>query len=95
MHWLHYTTGCNTQSSIPEDGRNHRPKHDELIEIVNKPLIVASSWLSVLFVSMMHGPTNIKQQYNNNNNNNNNNNLLFRYVCWLCCQIPQSKDSGC
>ena len=25
-----------TQSSAPEDGRNYRPKHVELIEIINK-----------------------------------------------------------
>jgi hypothetical protein len=25
-----------TQSSVPEDGRNYRPKHVELIEIINK-----------------------------------------------------------
>ena len=36
------------QSSAPEDGRNYRPKHVELIEIVNKVIIVASSWLFVL-----------------------------------------------
>ena len=36
-----------TQSSAPEDGRNYRPKHVELIEIVNKIIIVASSWLFV------------------------------------------------
>ena len=30
----------NTQSSAPEDGRNHRPKHFELIGIINKPLIL-------------------------------------------------------
>ena len=29
-----------TQSSAPEDGRNHRPKHDELIGIINKPLLL-------------------------------------------------------
>ena len=28
------------QSSSPEDGRNHRPKHAELIEINNKPLLL-------------------------------------------------------
>ena len=33
------------QSSAPEDGRNYRPKHDELIEIINKIIIVASGWL--------------------------------------------------
>ena len=35
--WVHYTTSCNTQSSAPEDGRNHRPKHVELFGIINKP----------------------------------------------------------
>ena len=38
--WVHYTTSCNTQSSAPEDGRNHRPKHVELIGIINKPLFL-------------------------------------------------------
>jgi len=28
--WVHYTTSCNTQSSAPEDERDHRPKHVEL-----------------------------------------------------------------
>jgi len=35
------------QSSAPGDGRNYRPKHVELIEIVNK-IIVVSSWLFIL-----------------------------------------------
>ena len=38
--WVHYTTSCNTQSSAPEDGRDHRPKHVELIGIINKPLLL-------------------------------------------------------
>ena len=38
----------NTQSSAPENGRNYRPKHVELIEIVNKIIIIASSWLFML-----------------------------------------------
>ena len=29
-----------TQSSAPEDGRNHRPKHVELTGITNKPLLL-------------------------------------------------------
>jgi len=29
-----------TQSSSPEDGRNYRPKHVELIEIINKLLLL-------------------------------------------------------
>ena len=38
--WVHYTTSCNTQSSAPEDGRNHRPKYVELIGIINKPSLL-------------------------------------------------------
>ena len=38
--WVHYTTSCNTQSSAPDDGRDHRPKHVELNEIINKPLLL-------------------------------------------------------
>jgi len=29
-----------THSSAPEDGRNHHPKHVELIGIINKPLLL-------------------------------------------------------
>ena len=29
-----------TQSSAPEDGRNHRPKHVEMIGIIKKPLLL-------------------------------------------------------
>jgi len=32
---MHYT-----QSSAPDDGRNYRPKHVELIEIINKLLLL-------------------------------------------------------
>ena len=38
--WVHYITSCNTQSSAPEDGRNNRPKHVELIGIINKSLLL-------------------------------------------------------
>ena len=38
--WVHYTTSCNTQSSAPEDGRNYRPKHVELIGIIKKLLLL-------------------------------------------------------
>ena len=37
-----------TQSSAPEDGRNYRLKHVELIEIINQIVSVASSWLFIL-----------------------------------------------
>ena len=38
--WVIYTTSCNTQSSVTEDGRNYRPKHVELIGIINKSLLL-------------------------------------------------------
>jgi len=38
--WVHYTTSCNTQSSVLEDGQNNCPKHVELTGIINKPLLL-------------------------------------------------------
>jgi len=38
--WVHYTTSCNTQSSVPEDGQNNCSKHVELTGIINKPLLL-------------------------------------------------------
>jgi hypothetical protein len=38
--WVLYDTTCNTQSSAPEDGQNNCPKHVELTEINNKPLLL-------------------------------------------------------
>jgi len=38
--WVHYTTSCNTQSSVSEDGKNNCPKHVELTGIINKPLLL-------------------------------------------------------
>ena len=37
---MHYTTSCNTQSSVPEDGQNNCPKHVELTGIINKSLLL-------------------------------------------------------
>jgi len=39
-----------TPTKLPagEEERNYRPKHVELIEIINKIVIVASSWLFIL-----------------------------------------------
>jgi len=42
-----YNTSCK-DSSAPDNGRIYRPKHVELIEIINKIIIVASSWLCIL-----------------------------------------------
>jgi len=37
---VHYTTSCNTQSSVPEDGQNNCPKHVELTGSINEPLLL-------------------------------------------------------
>ena len=49
--WVHYTTSSNTQSSAPEDGRDHRPKHVELIGIINKPLLLHLVGVYIIYVS--------------------------------------------
>jgi hypothetical protein len=38
--WVHYTTSCITQYSVPEDGQNNCPKHVELTGIISKPLLL-------------------------------------------------------
>ena len=43
---VHYTTSCNTQSSVLEDGQNNCPKYVELAGI----LLSTYSWLSILFI---------------------------------------------
>jgi len=47
----HYTTSCNTQSSAPEDGRDQRPKHVELIGISNKPLLLHLVGVYIIYVN--------------------------------------------
>jgi len=42
------TQAVKKKPIAPEDGRNYRPKHVELIETVNKIIIVASSRLFIL-----------------------------------------------
>ena len=37
--WVHYTTSCNTQSSVPEYVQNNCPKHVDLTGIINKLLL--------------------------------------------------------
>ena len=46
-----YTTRCNTQSSAPEDGRDQRPKHVELIGIINKPLLLHLVGVYIIYIS--------------------------------------------
>ena len=51
LQWMHYTTSYNTQSSAPEDGRDHRPKHVELIGIINKPLLLHLVGVYIIYVN--------------------------------------------
>jgi len=48
---VHYTTSCNTQSSVPEDGRDQRPKHVELIGIINKPLLLHLVGVYIIYIN--------------------------------------------
>jgi len=48
---VHYTTSCNTQSSAPEDGRDQRPKHIELIGIINKPLLLHLVGVYIIYIN--------------------------------------------
>ena len=49
--WVHYTTSFNTQSSAPEDGRDHRRKHVELIGIINGPLLLHLVGVYIIYVN--------------------------------------------
>ena len=49
--WVHYTTSCNLQSSAPEDGRDQRPKHVELIGIINKPLLLHLVGVYIIYIN--------------------------------------------
>ena len=49
--WVHYITSCNTQFSAPEDGRDHRPKHVELIGIINKPLLLHLVGIYIIYIN--------------------------------------------
>ena len=44
-------TSCNTQSSAPEDGRDHRPKYVKLIRIINKPLLLHLVGVYTIYVN--------------------------------------------
>jgi hypothetical protein len=41
----------NTQSSAPEDGRDYRPKHAELIGIINNPLLLHQVGVYKIYIS--------------------------------------------
>ena len=48
---VHYTTSCNTQSSAPEDGRDQRPKHVELIGIINIRLLLHLVGVYIIYIN--------------------------------------------
>ena len=48
---VHYTTIYNTQSSAPEDGRDQRSKHVELIGIINKPLLLHVVVVYIIYIN--------------------------------------------
>ena len=49
--WVHYTTSCYTQYSAPEDGRDHRSKHAELIGVINKPLLLHLVGVYIIYIN--------------------------------------------
>ena len=48
---MHYTASCKTQSSAPEDGRDHRPKHVELIRIISKRLLLHIVGVYIIYIN--------------------------------------------
>jgi len=52
-----------TQYSAPEDGRNYRPMHVELIEIINNICYCCIRLVVYIIVSIMHGYTDIKHTF--------------------------------
>ena len=65
--WVHYTTSCNTQSGAPEDGRDHRPKHVELIGIINKPLLLHLVGVYIIYFASYANRQdiqNVRRRYN-------------------------------
>ena len=61
--WMHYTTNCNTRSSTPEDGRDHRPKHVELIGIINKPLMLHLVGVYIIYINDARSKKHKKLEY--------------------------------
>ena len=58
--WVHYTTSCNTESSVPEDGKNNFPKLVEPTRIINKPLLLHLVGCLFYIYRAMHGQANIR-----------------------------------
>ena len=50
---VHFTTRCSTHSSAPGDGRDHRPKHVELIGIIDKPLLLHVDGVYFIYIMVL------------------------------------------
>jgi hypothetical protein len=67
-HWVHYTTSCITQPSVPEDGQNGCPKHVELIGVINKLLLLhLVGYVLLLLLSRIYVHTNVNKAYTQSN----------------------------
>ena len=44
-------TSCNTQSSAAEDGRDQRPKHVELVGIINEPSLLHLVGVNIIYMN--------------------------------------------
>jgi len=51
---VHYTTSCNTPSSVLEDGRDQHLKHIELIGIINKLLLLHLVGVFIIYMLDLH-----------------------------------------
>ena len=52
--WYNAPTMLPASASAPEDGRNHRPKHVELIGIINKPLLLHLVGVYIIYINGAH-----------------------------------------
>jgi hypothetical protein len=73
---VHYTTSCKTQSSAPEDGRNNRLKHVEVIGIINKPLLLHLVCVYIIYINDARS-----SKYQISERNSNTATEMFPYLC--------------
>ena len=53
---MYYSLWYNAQSSAPEDGKDRRPKHVELIGIINKLLLLHLVGVYIIYIN--YSPSN-------------------------------------
>jgi len=80
---VHCTTSCK-QSSAPEDGRNYRPKHVELIVIINKICICGIQSAVYIIVSAMHGRCTVTLTSNLNLLRRTQHGFIFNCALHVC-----------